>query len=135
MAKLHFELVSPEALLLSEEVDLVTVPGLEGDFGVLANHAPLIAVLRPGIVVIQGASEGPPKIFVRGGFAEVTPDGLTILAEEAIPLSELNGQRLAEQIQNAVEDVADAKTEETRRRAQEQLDRLRELEASLGQAA
>jgi len=135
MAKLHFELVSPEALLLSEEVDIVTVPGLEGDFGVLANHAPLIAVLRPGIVVIEGAVHGPGKIFVRGGFAEVTPEGLTILAEEAIPLADLNAERLARQIQYAVEDVADAKSDEARRRAQEQLDRLRELEASLGQLA
>lgn len=135
MAKLHFELVSPEALLLSEEVDMVTVPGLEGDFGVLANHAPVIAVLRPGIVVIEGASEGPPKIFVRGGFAEITPAGLTILAEEAIPLSELDAERLAEQIQNAQEDVNDAKTDEAKRRAQEQLDRLRELQESLRQAA
>lgn len=135
MAKLHFELVSPERLLLSEDVDMVTVPGLEGDFGVLANHAPVITVLRPGIVVIEGATEGPPRIFVRGGFAEVTPAGLTILAEEAIPLSELNAERLALEIQNAQEDLDDAKTDEAKRRANEQLDRLKELEASLRQAA
>ena len=130
--KLHFDLVSPEALLMSEEVDMVTVPGTEGDFGVLAKHAPLISTLRPGVVTIAGATDGPDKIFVRGGFAEVTPAGLTVLAEEAIPLEELDAATLEAQIRDAEEDVADANSDEARRLAQEQLDHLKELRAVIG---
>jgi len=133
--KLSFDLVSPERLLLSEDVDMVTVPGADGDFGVMAGHAPVISTLRPGVVDITGSSHGHVKIFVRGGFAEVTPAGLTILAEEAIPLDELDTAALAQQIKDAEEDVADAKSDETRRRAQEQLDHLKELRTSLGKTA
>lgn len=132
--KLSFDLVSPEELLLSEDVDMVTVPGADGDFGVMAGHAPVISTLRPGLVEITGSSHGDVKIFVRGGFAEVTPAGLTILAEEAIPLAELDTAALEQQIKNAEEDVADAKSDETRRRAQEQLDHLKDLRTSLGRA-
>jgi F-type H+-transporting ATPase subunit epsilon len=133
--KLAFDLVSPEALLLSEHVDMVTVPGADGDFGVMAGHAPVIATLRPGVVDVTGAAQGALKIFVRGGFAEVTPAGLTILAEEAIPLDRLDTAALEQQIKDAEEDVADAKSDETKRRAQEQLDHLKELRTSLGKAA
>lgn len=129
--KLHFELVSPEALLMSESVDMVTVPGSDGEFGVLAGHAPLISTLKPGVVSIVGATDGPDKIFVRGGFAEVTPAGLTVLAEEAIPLDELDAAALDQQIKDAEEDVADAKSDETRRLAQEQLDHLRQIRNGL----
>ena len=134
--KLAFDLVSPEQLLLSENVDMVTVPGADGDFGVLAGHAPVISTLRPGVVEITGSSHGASvKIFVRGGFAEVTPAGLTILAEEAIPLDRLDTAALEQQIKDAEEDVADAKSDETKRRAQEQLDHLKELRTSLGKVA
>ena len=133
--KLSFDLVSPERLLLSEDVDMVTVPGADGDFGVMAGHAPVISTLRPGVVEITGAARGPDKIFVRGGFAEVTPAGLTVLAEEAIPLAELDAAALEQQIKDAEEDVADAKSDEAKRRAQEQLDHLKELRTSLGKAA
>ena len=133
--KLAFDLVSPEQLLMSENVDSVTVPGSDGDFGVLPGHAPVISTLRPGVIVITGATEGPDKIFVRGGFAEVTPAGLVVLAEEAIPLDELDVADLDQKIQDAAEDVADAKDDETRRLAQEQLDHLKEVRSSLGKAA
>lgn len=133
--KLSFDLVSPEELLLSEDVDMVTVPGADGDFGVMAGHAPVISTLRPGLVEVTGSSRGALKIFVRGGFAEVTPAGLTILAEEAIPLEQLDTAALDQQIKDAEEDVADAKSDETKRRAQEQLDHLKELRTSLGKAA
>ena len=133
--KLSFDLVSPERLLMSEDVDMVTVPGADGDFGVMAGHAPVISTLRPGVVEITGSSHGAVKIFVRGGFAEVTPAGLTVLAEEAIPLDELDTAALEQQIKDAEEDVADAKSDETKRRAQEQLDHLKELRVSLGKAA
>lgn len=131
MSKLHFDLVSPERLLISAEVDQVDVPGSEGDFGVLANHAPLMTALRPGVLTIQSQGKVGEKFFVRGGFAEVTARGLTILAEEAMPLAELDRAALEARIRNAEEDVADARDEARRERAQETLDRLRELQAAL----
>ncbi len=129
--KLHFELVSPERLLMSAEADMVTIPGVEGEMGVLTGHAPVISTLRPGVVAVTGGSEGPDRIFVRGGFAEITPAGLTILAEEAIPLAELDSNALDQQIRNAEEDLTDAKSDEAKRRAQEHLDHLKELRTSL----
>ncbi len=82
MASLHFELVSPEKLVFSGEVEQVDVPGAEGDFGVLADHAPLVTTLRPGILTVHGAG-GEQKIVVLGGFAEVSAQGLTVLADVA----------------------------------------------------
>lgn len=129
--KLQFDLVSPERLLLSEGVDMVTVPGKEGDFGVLAGHAPVMTTLRPGVINVDDAGKTQQRIFVRGGFAEVTPKGLTILAENAIPLEELDAAMLDQEIQNAQEDVTDAKTDETRQSAQEKLDHLKQLREAL----
>lgn len=125
--KLHFELVSPERLLLSEAVDMVTVPGTEGDFGVLVDHAPLMAMLRPGVINVDDEGRPQQRIFVRGGFAEVTPKGLTILAEFAIPLADLDSAALDKEIANAQEDVTDAKSDETRQLAQEKLDHLKQM--------
>ena len=132
MAKLHFDLVSPEHLLISADVDQVDVPGSEGDFGVFAGHAPVMTTLRPGVLSIVTAGRSPEKFFVRGGFAEVTLQGLTVLAEEAMPLAELNGEALDQRIKNAEEDAADAKDAATRDRAQTSLSQLRELRAALG---
>jgi F-type H+-transporting ATPase subunit epsilon len=129
--KLHFDLVSPERLLLSEGVDMVTVPGKEGDFGVLAGHAPVMTTLRPGVINVDDAGKAQQRIFVRGGFAEVTPKGLTILAENAIPLAELDEAKLDQEIANAQEDVSDAKSDETRQAAQEKLDHLKQLRQAL----
>ncbi|MEQ1753427.1 MAG: F0F1 ATP synthase subunit epsilon [Micropepsaceae bacterium] len=131
MSKLHFDLVSPERLLMSAEVDQVDVPGSEGDFGVLANHAPVVTALRPGVLTIQSQGKQGEKFFVRGGFAEVTAHGLTVLAEEAMPLAELDRAALDQRIRNAEEDLADAKDSVTRDRAQETLSQLRELQAAL----
>ena len=130
MAKLHFDLVSPERLLISADVDQVDVPGSEGDFGVLPLHAPVMTTLKPGVLTVFQHGKAAEKYFVRGGFAEVTLDGLTVLAEEAMPLAELDGT-LDQRLKDAEEDVADAKDEVSRRRAQEQLDQLRELKAAL----
>jgi F-type H+-transporting ATPase subunit epsilon len=130
MAKLHFDLVSPERLLISAEVDQVDVPGSEGDFGVMPLHAPVMTTLKPGVLTVFQQGKPPEKYFVRGGFAEVTLDGLTVLAEEAMPLAELDGT-LDQRVKDAEEDVADAKDEVSRRKAQEQLDQLRELKAAL----
>lgn len=127
---LNFEMVSPERLLLSEEVTSVTVPGTDGDFTVFAAHAPVLSTMRPGVVDVQKAS-GEERIFVRGGFAEVNPSGLIILAEEAIAMADLDKEALGQQIQDAQEDVDDASDDEKKRLAQEALDHLKQLETAL----
>ena len=131
MAKLHFDLVSPERLLLSAEVDQVDVPGSEGDFGVLPGHAPVMTTLKPGVLSVLSPGKAAQKYFVRGGFAEITLEGLTVLAEEAMPLAELDAAALDQRVKNAEEDVADAKDDATRQRAQETLNQLRELRSVL----
>src|SRR5690349_22239710 len=102
-----FDLVSPESMVFSGSVDQVDVPGYEGDFGVLAGHAPLISLLRPGVLrIFAGAQQ--TRIVVYGGFAEVNPGGLTILAELAVPVDQFDRGQLAQQIRNTEEDVAGA---------------------------
>src|SRR6202167_4025802 len=97
MATFHFDLVSPEKLAFSGEVDQVDVPGVEGDFGVLAGHAPIVAAIRPGILtVISGGSK--QKIIVLGGLAEVSDKGLTVLADVATSIQDLDRTQFAEQI-------------------------------------
>lgn len=131
MATFPFEFVSPERLLMSEPVDEVRVPGSEGEFTVLAGHAPVVSSLKPGMVVVI-ADGTTRRLFVRGGIAEVTPDrGLTILAASAIPAEEIDLARLDQEIRNAEEDVADATGDDTRRRAEEMLEHLRELRAAV----
>ena len=97
MATFHFELVSPEKLLFSGDVEQVDVPGAEGDFGVLAGHAPFVSTLRPGILTIHAAS-GEQKIVVLGGFAEVSADGLTVLAEVAEKVADIDRDMIATRI-------------------------------------
>ncbi len=128
---LKFELVSPERHLMSAEVEQVTVPGTEGEFTVLARHAPLLSTVRPGVLAVVQDGGSEERICVRGGFAEVNPEGLTVLAEEAIPMADLDRDALAQQIQNAEEDVADATDHDKRNRAQQSLDHLRQLQDSL----
>jgi F-type H+-transporting ATPase subunit epsilon len=127
-----FELVSPEDLLLSQDVRQVLVPGTEGNFTVLPGHAPVLSTLRPGVLDVIDEAGHEERIYVRGGIAEVNPNGLTVLAENAVPLAELSPEMLAQQIMNAEEDVADAGNDEKRRRAQEALDHLRDLQGALG---
>lgn len=134
MASLPFELVSPERLVYSGAVTEVVVPGAEGEFGVLAGHAPFIAMLKPGILTIK--AEGAAKrYFVRGGFAEVNASGLTILAEEAKPVEEIDAAILAQHIKDAEEDVRDAVSDEVRQRAQRQLDDLKQVALALNPGA
>jgi F-type H+-transporting ATPase subunit epsilon len=97
MSGLHFELVSPEKLVFSGDVEQVDVPGSEGDFGVLAGHAPLVTTLRPGILTVHGAG-GVQKIVVLGGFAEVSADGLTVLADVAEAIEDIDRAIVAKQI-------------------------------------
>jgi F-type H+-transporting ATPase subunit epsilon len=131
MAELRFELVAPERLLYSGDVAQVIVPGSEGEFTVLPQHAPVLSMLKPGVLTVTGLDGEALRIFVRGGFAEVNPAGLTVLAEEAIPLAELSADQLDQQLRNAEEDVADAKDEHARFKAQETLDHLRQLKGSI----
>jgi F-type H+-transporting ATPase subunit epsilon len=129
--KLHFNLVSPERQLMSGDVDQVDVPGSEGQFGVLPNHAPLMTALAPGVVRVRNGAE-ENRIFVRGGFAEVTPAGLTILAEEAVPVKELDAAQLQQRIKDAEQDLIDNDTTpETRRHAEAELQQLKEMLAAL----
>ena len=98
--KLQFSLVSPERELFSGEVDQVDVPGTEGDFGVLANHAPFMAAIRTGAITVHNDNENT-QYMIRGGFADVTPDGLTILAEQAKPIGEVTSDFLQHEIEEA----------------------------------
>jgi F-type H+-transporting ATPase subunit epsilon len=129
--KIHFDLVSPERLLLSEDVDMVTLPGTEGFFGVLAGHAPVISSLRPGVIEVTGGETPGLRLFIRGGFAEVDGRQITVLAEDAIPMSEFNIAALDQRIADTEEDLAAAKSDSERARAGEQLDHLRLLRAAL----
>jgi F-type H+-transporting ATPase subunit epsilon len=126
-----FELVSPERLLVSEAVEQVLVPGSEGDFTMLVGHAPVLTTLRPGLLDIGYAGGEHRRYFVRGGFAEVGPAGLTVLAETAIDLVELDAGLLALAIKDAEEDVAGAIEDILRDRSQTKLDHLRQLQLSL----
>lgn len=131
--QVKFELVSPERLLLSTEVDSVVIPGAEGDFGVLPGHSRLISTIRPGVITVFQGGRAADRIFVEGGFAEVTPQGCTVLAEHAAPVAEIARDQAAQAVQDAKEDVADAKDEATRHLAVKTLAiaeaRLRAVEA------
>ena len=105
MASFHFELVSPEKLVFSGEVEQVDVPGIEGDFGVLAEHAPMVTTLRPGILTVYGAS-GAQKIVVLGGFAEVSADGLTVLADVAEAVEDFDRSTIATRISELESQIA-----------------------------
>ncbi|WP_321395194.1 F0F1 ATP synthase subunit epsilon [Emcibacter sp.] len=132
--KIHFELVSPEKLLLSQDADMVVVPGSEGDFGVMAHHAPVVSTLKTGIIEVHDGGT-PAKLLVHGGFAEVNPNGLTILAEEAYKPGELDRTVLEAELKDAREDVADAKDDVQRARAEKALDRLVAILAVLDELA
>jgi F-type H+-transporting ATPase subunit epsilon len=130
MATFHFELVSPEKLIFTGDVDQVDVPGEEGEFGVFAGHAPYVATLKPGVLTIYGAGE-PQRIVVYGGMAEMGSAGLTVLAEQAVPVGELNADAIAQSIKNAEEDIADAESDVARDKARSRLEQLQTLKAAL----
>jgi F-type H+-transporting ATPase subunit epsilon len=109
--QLQFDLVAPERLLLSEPVDMVIVPGVEGDFGALPEHANLISLIRPGVIYVYKGGQLADRIFVGGGFAEVTATGCTVLAEQAIPVGEIDRAAAERDLADAREDVEDAKDE------------------------
>jgi F-type H+-transporting ATPase subunit epsilon len=129
-----FELVSPERLVFTGDVDAVVVPGMEGEFTVLKDHAPLMSTLKPGIVEIAGGSAGKMRLYVRGGFADVASTGLTILAEYAVPLEDLDAGTIDADIAAATSAASTAVGDETRRAAAERRDQLTELKASLARS-
>jgi F-type H+-transporting ATPase subunit epsilon len=130
MATFHFVLVSPEKLLFSGDVDQVDVPGAEGDFGVLAGHAPFVTTVRPGILTLY--REGSAlKVVVNGGFAEVNPEGLTVLADLAVPVEDFDRTVLAGEIKDTEEDLADAKDNWQRDKLTHKLEQLKTLQAAL----
>jgi F-type H+-transporting ATPase subunit epsilon len=133
MATFHFDLVSPEKLAFSGEVDQVDIPGVEGDFGVLAGHAPVVAAIRPGILTVTtgGSHE---KIIVLGGLAEVSEKGLTVLADVATSLEELDHAKFAETISDMEEKLKEKDGSELDR-AIERLDHFKSIQHQLSTTA
>jgi F-type H+-transporting ATPase subunit epsilon len=133
MATFHFDLVSPEKLAFSGEVDQVDVPGAEGDFGVLAGHAPVVAAVRPGILVVRtGGSQ--QKIIVLGGLAEVSENGLTVLADVATSIEDLDRNAFSQQITQMEEKLSDKEGSELDR-AIERLDHFKSVQNELNTTA
>jgi len=128
---MHFDLVSPERLLISSDVAQVDVPGSEGDFGVLAGHAPLVTTMRPGILVIYRDGQDPMRIVINGGFAEVGPNGLTVLADTAVPIEEFDAAALAGVIKDTEEDIADSTDGWQRDKLSRRLEQLHELQRAV----
>jgi len=135
MATFHFDLVSPEKLLFSGEVDQVDIPGVEGDFGVLAGHAPIVAALKPGIMTVVSGGQSQ-KMVVLGGFAEVSADGkLTVLADLAESVKEFNREMLAEKIAAEEARIKEMEAGNALDRAIEKLDHFRQVDDHLQSTA
>jgi F-type H+-transporting ATPase subunit epsilon len=130
MATFQFDLVSPERLLFSGEVEQVDVPGSEGDFGVFANHAPLVAIVRPGVLTIHAGGK-VEKIVVLGGFAEVGPNGLTVLADVAASVEEMDRAVIAKQIKETEKRMAELAQGSTLDKEIARLDHLKSLDYHL----
>ena len=127
--KITFELVSPERLLLSQAADMVTIPGSEGYMGVMAGHSPVITTLRPGMidVLVDGKDA---RFFIAGGFAEISPTKITVLAEEALPMSEMDLAVLDQRIKDTEEDLIAAKSDTDKHTIGENLDHLKLVRAA-----
>ena len=121
MAKFNFRLVMPERELLAIEADMVVVPGSEGDFGVLHGHAPLISTVRPGVLEVFQGSKVDQRFLLVGGFAEVTPDRCTVLADEALPFETVTPEQLVERERAAEQELADAASDTEKATAQRSL--------------
>ena len=121
MAKILFRLVMPERELLATEADMVVVPGSEGDFGVLHGHAPLISTVRPGVLEVFQGNKAEQRFLVAGGFAEVTPERCTVLADEAVPFEQVRPEQLAQRESNAEAELSDAATDAEKAVAQKNL--------------
>jgi F-type H+-transporting ATPase subunit epsilon len=130
--KVQFELVSPEKLLLSEAVDMVVVPGSEGNFGVLPGHSLLISTVRPGVIDVYEGSQIAERIFVSGGFAEVTPERCTVLADEAMPLSALDAATVEAEMRTVEAAIANLRERSARASGDEREAALTELRVAEG---
>ncbi len=109
--KVEFELVSPERVVISEAAEMVVVPGSEGDFGVLRGHAPFVTTVRPGLVDVYDEGRVAERVFVSGGFAEVTQERCTVLVSEAVPLDALKREEIEATVRDLREDLEDAADE------------------------
>ncbi len=118
----EFELVTPEKLVFSERAEMVVVPGSEGLFAAMPRHAPFISTLKPGVLEVYEGGKVKQRIFVAGGFAEVTPERLTVLAERAVPVSDINRAAVEQRIKDLRDDLAAAKTETEKKVVQDALD-------------
>ncbi len=130
--EIEFELVSPERLLVYKRAEMVVVPGSEGDFGVLPCHSPLISSIRPGVIDVYEGGQVTDKIFIAGGFAEVTPARCTVLAEEAMPVADINRAKTEAQLKDLRDDLLDAESDEDRAEIER---RIAAAEAKLQYAA
>jgi F-type H+-transporting ATPase subunit epsilon len=128
---IRFELVSPEKLVLAADVQQVLVPGSEGDMGVLPGHAPVMTTVRPGVLDVTTRSGNIKRFYIKGGFAEIDPTQITVLAQTTIDLDELDAEHIAADIRDLEEDLADARTDEARRKAETALAQLRTLQSAL----
>jgi F-type H+-transporting ATPase subunit epsilon len=133
MATFPFELASPSRLVHSGEVDEVIVPGDEGEFGVFAQHAPFVSTLKPGILTIKAGSEHK-RLYVRDGFAEVNPKGLTVLAEVAVPVEEVSASDMQSEIEDAEKALAGAQEGPERDKAARRVAQMRAVAVELGAA-
>ncbi|HKU95184.1 MAG TPA: ATP synthase F1 subunit epsilon [Vineibacter sp.] len=128
MAKVAFSLVLPERELVTTDSDMVVVPGGEGDFGVLPGHIPMITTVRPGVIELYDDGKVTARYMVAGGFAEVTPERCTVLAEEATPLADVTGDQLAGRLRQAEEALEDATAPAAKAAAEQAIAVARELQ-------
>jgi F-type H+-transporting ATPase subunit epsilon len=119
--KVAFHLVAPERLLATADVDMVVVPGAEGDFGVLPHHSLFMSVLRPGVIETYQGAQVDERIFVGGGFAEVNEHGCTVLAEEAMPVAEIDLAQAQKLLANAQDDLREATNDAARARLEREI--------------
>ncbi|OQM74673.1 F0F1 ATP synthase subunit epsilon [Manganibacter manganicus] len=127
----QFDLVSPERLLVSEQVESVIIPGAEGEMTVMAKHAPVMTTIQPGVVTVKSAGGGEERYVVFGGFADILPSGCTLLAESAVAVKDIDRADITRRIQEAKEDAADAEDDETRTKAEQFLHQLTTLEGAI----
>lgn len=126
-----FELVSPEKLLVSTEATAVVIPGSEGDMTVMANHAPTMTSIRPGVIAVTDASGKTDRYVVIGGFADILPEGCTVLAEWAAPADSVSGEDIRKRVDAARKALDDAHGDDGKQKAQEFLDQLTTLQGAI----
>ena len=131
MAAFAFELVSPEKLVFSGDVEQVVVPGTEGDFAVLKDHAPVMSALRPGVLSYTDEKGASQAVFIRGGFVDVSSTVLTVLAEQAIPVADMTEAAFTAEVELATSLLGAAKTDEGKRLAAERLAQIEALRSTL----